>query len=483
MESLKAKTASGLFWSVFDSFGVYVVKFGFSVAIARTLSPDDYGLMGMIVIFISLGQALMQGGFSSALIQKKEATPSDLSTAFWFNVMAALTIWAILFFSAGAIADFFDRPILVNITRVASIGIILNSMSSVHVAILTRQLNFRRQTWLSLAGALISGITGLSLALSGFEVWALVFQTLAGNLIYMAGLWITSKWRPLFVFNRVSFMELFGFGYKVLLQGITDVVFTKAYFPLIGKLYTARDLGFYTNANRFYELFIRQSSISVTRVIYPAFSIVQDDRERFNKNYVKSFNMLSMIMFAGTVILIAASRPFISLALTEKWLPAVPYMQLFFLDGFFFPLLIFNQSIILSSGRSGLTLKIDILRKASILASILLIWRLGIKALILGQVASTAVALAASLFAVVKNQGVRPASLSADLSKLAVISGLCMAVNYAVVRFIPMSDWTELILKCSVLVLIFLALSRLMRVRALDDIRAFAADHIPTLSR
>lgn len=158
-------------------------------------------------------------------------------------------------------------------------------------------------------------------------------------------------------------------------------------------------------------------------------------------------------------------------------------MQLFFLDGFFFPLLIFNQSIILSSGRSGLTLKIDILRKASILASILLIWRLGIKALILGQVASTAVALAASLFAVVKNQGVRPASLSADLSKLAVISGLCMAVNYAVVRFIPMSDWTELILKCSVLVLIFLALSRLMRVRALDDIRAFAADHIPTLSR
>ena len=137
MESLKAKTARGLYWRVLDSYVVNEVKFGFSVAIARTQSPDDYGLMGMIVIFISLGQALMQGGFSSALIQKKEATPSDLSTAFWFNVMAALTIWVILFFSADAIAGFFGRPILVSITRVASIGIILNSMSSVHVAILT----------------------------------------------------------------------------------------------------------------------------------------------------------------------------------------------------------------------------------------------------------------------------------------------------------------------------------------------------------
>jgi len=431
MESLKARTTRGLFWSFLDSFGVYIVKFGFSVVIARTLSPDDYGLMGMILIFIAMGQVIMQSGFSAALVQKKDTDANDLSTAFWFNVIAGVTVWVILFFSAGAIAEFFDRPILVTVTRVASLGIILNSLSSVHVAILTRELNFRRQTWINLVGTLISGITGVTLALMGYEVWALVFQTLAGNLIYMAGLWVTSKWRPLFVFDMKSFRSLFGFSYKILLQGIMDVIFTKAYFPLIGKMFAAPQLGFYTNANRFYELFIRQSSVSVTRVLFPAFSSVQDDRERFNMNYLRSFNMIAMLMFAATVILIISSRPFIALALTEKWLPAVPYMQLFFTEGFFFPLLIFNQNILLSAGRSGLSLKIDIIRKAVILLSILIVWRVGIEALIIGQVAATVVALVLSSLAVNRHQGLSVSSIREDTrSSLSLSLLFVLLINY-----------------------------------------------------
>ena len=194
-----------------DSFGVYLVKFGFSVAIARTLSPEDYGLMGMIVIFISLGQMLMQSGFSMALIQKKDTNSDDLSTAFWFNLATAVLIYFILFFSAGAIAGFFGKPLLVNITRVAAIGIILNSLCSVQVSILTKKMDFRKLTWINLGGALISGSTGLIMALNGYEVWALVFQTLAGNAFYLAGLWITSGWKPEFIFSLSSFRSLFSF--------------------------------------------------------------------------------------------------------------------------------------------------------------------------------------------------------------------------------------------------------------------------------
>jgi O-antigen/teichoic acid export membrane protein len=472
MESLKARTARGLFWSLLNSFGVYIVKFGFSIVIARTLSPDDYGLMGMILIFISMGQVVMQSGFSSALVQKKDAGPNDFSTAFWFNVLSAVAVWIILFFSAGAIADFFDRPILVSITRVAAIGIILNSLSSVHVAILTRELNFRRQTWINLVGALVSGITGVTLALRGYAVWALVFQTLAGNLIYMAGLWITSKWRPSFLFDLKSFRTLFSFSYKILLQGIMDVIFTRAYFPLIGKIFAAPQLGFYTNANRFYELFIRQTSVSVTRVIFPAFSSVQDERERFDKNYLSSFNLLSLLMFAGTVILIISSRPFVSLALTEKWLPAVPYMQLFFTEGFFFPLLMFNQNILLSIGRSGLTLKIDIVKKAVILLSILLLWRVGIEALIIGQVTATVVAFIISTLAVVRLREIKFLDIGREVLKLAGIVAVCFIVNYLIIEFFTMSDWLELTVKCTVVPLLFYLLARIFRLSALNDLRS-----------
>lgn len=478
MEGLKAKTTRGLVWSLLDSFGVYLVKFGFSIIIARTLSPDDYGLMGMILIFIAMGQVLTQSGFPAALVQKKDVTANDYYTTFWFTVLAGITVWIILFFSAGPIARFFDRPLLTAVTRVASLGIVINALGSVHVAILTRDLNFRRQTWLNLIGTVVSGVTGLTMALRGYAVWALVFQTLAGNLIYIAGLWITSKWRPLFVFDLNSFRSIFSFSYKILLQGIMDVIFTKVYFPLIGKMYAALQLGYYTNASRFHELFIKQSSVSVTRVIFPAFSSVQDDRERFNKNYLSSFNMLAMIMFAGTVMLIICSRPFISLALTEKWVPAVPYLQLFFTEGFFFPLLIFNQNILLSAGRSGLSLKIDIIRKAVILLSILLVWRVGIEALIAGQVAATAIALVISSVAVVRYQRLKLNDIGREMIKLAIIASACLLVSYGIIELFTMNDLTELAVKGIMIPLLFLLLALLFRLRALTDIRKLAAEQI-----
>ena len=476
MESLKSRTTKGMFWSFLDSFGVYLVKFGFSVVIARTLSPEDYGLMGMIVIFISLGQMIMQGGFSMALIQKKESNATDFSTAFWFNVITAAIIYIILFFSAEAIANFFGKPVLVSITRVAAIGIILNALCSVQVSILSKRMDFKKLTWINLTGALISGSTGLILALKGYEVWALVFQTLAGNAIYLAGLWVTTGWKPQFVFNFKSFKSLFNFGYKIFLQGLTDVIFTKSYFPLIGKFFPVAQLGFYTNANRFYEIFIRQTSNSVTRVIFPAFSTIQNEKEKFNSNYIRSFNLLALMMFIGSVTLIISSRPFIAVALTDKWLPAVPFMQIFFIEGFFFPLMMFNQNILYSVGRGGLALKIDIARKAVILISIFILFRYGIKALIAGQVFSTLFALIISGLAVARSQGISFQKILTPLLKLMLIAGFCFLFSHFIVERVAGPDWVELVLKLTLAPVVFLALAIVARLDAIRELKTFLRD-------
>ncbi len=451
-----------------DSFGVYLVKFGFSLAIARTLSPEDYGLMGMIVIFISLGQTLMQSGFSVALIQKKDTNSDDLSTAFWFNLVTAVLIYFILFFIAGHIADFFGKPPLVNITKVAATGIILNSLCSVQVSILTKKMDFRKLTWINLGGALISGSTGLIMALYGYEVWALVFQTLAGNVFYLAGLWITSGWRPKFIFSISSFRTLFSFGFRILLQGLTDVIFTKSYFPIIGKLYSVSQLGIYTNANRFYEIFIRQTSSAITRVIFPVFSDIQDDRARFNANYVKSFNILSLAMFLGSLVLIISSKPFVALTLTPKWLPAVPFMQIFFIEGFFFPLMMFNQNILYSAGHGKTALRIDLGRKAIMLIGIVFLYRLGIKALIAGQVASTLLALVITQLAVARERGIQISHVLLPVSKLMLISGLCFLISYYIIDPLVSSDWALLALKVTIIPVTFLVL---VRIAGLDTAR------------
>lgn len=478
MESLRKRTTRGLFWSFLDFFGVYLVKFGFSIVIARTLSPEDYGLMGMIVIFISLGQMLMQGGFSMALIQKKVNSAADFSTAFWFNLVMALVIYFILFAGAGKIASFFNRHELINITRVAAAGIILNSLCSVQVSILTKSMNFRRLTWINLVGALVSGSTGLIMALRGYAVWALVFQTLAGNAIYLAGLWVTTGWKPQFMFNIQSFRSLFGFGYKILLQGLTDVIFTKSYFPLIGKLFPVTQLGYFTNASRFYEIFIRKTSISVNRVIYPAFAAIQDEKERFNENYTRSFNLLATVMFPASVLLISATRPFVELALTEKWLPSVPLMQMFFAEGFFFPLLLMNLSILNASGRSDASLKLDLLKKVFIAVSIILLFRYGIVALIAGQVISTFISLVMSLMSVRKHHNVGINKISSTLIRLGIIVVISMLVSIFLIDPLNFSDPVELIIKCTLIPLLFYGLAWIMRIEALDDLKDFVADYI-----
>lgn len=473
MSSLKKKTARGLIWSFTDSFGVYLIKFGFSIAIARALSPDDYGIMGLIVIFISLGQVFAQAGFPMALINKKEAGSSDFSTVFWFNIVTGAIIYVVLFLTAPLVAGFYDQEIIISVIRVSALSIVLSSFSGVQLTLLSKEMNFRRQALINLFSALMSGICGITLALKGYEVWALVFQSLTGSIISSLGLWIFSSWKPEFLFSFTSFKSLFNYGYKVFLQGLGDVLFTKIYFPLIGKLFPVAQLGYYTNASRFNDIFIRQTSNAFTQVIFPAFSSIQDEKERFSNNYLSAFRMLSAFMYLGSLLLIILSRSFVTVALTDKWLPAVPLMIVFFFEGFFFPLFIFNQNILLSVGRSGLSLKIDIFKKAATLASIIITFRYGIRAMIIGQVTATAITFLISVSGIIKVQDVSSKRMIDPLIKIILITAACLMLNFFVIVPVISSMWVEVIIQCTVIPLLFILLLHLSGVNAIQEARLF----------
>ncbi len=475
MTSLKAQTTKGLFWSFLDSFGVYLIKFCFSIFIARTLSPGDYGVMGMIIIFISLGQLLSEGGFAMALVQKKEAAEADYSTVFWFNSIAGIIIYTILFFSAGAIADFFRTPQLTGVTRVAALVIVINALVTVQSVQLARRMEFKKQAVINLVSALFSGTTGIILALRGFGVWALVFQTVAGSIVNLAGLWLTSGWRPVAVFDRSSFRSLASYGYKIFLQGFGDVVFTKIYFPLIGRFFSVDQLGFYSNSNRFYDLFVRQVSSSVNRVVFPAFSSIQEEKERFASNYTKSFGMLAFVMSLLMLVLIISSGQFVEIFLGTKWMPTVPLMIVFFIEGFYFPLLMLNQNLLSALGLSGKALQTDIVKKSLTLISIILTFRYGIKALIIGQVISTFVAFVLSSIAIMKQLGLPAGSLLRPLYPVFLLAAACfLADDLLIDRFIT-SKPLLLTVKITLIPAIYLVTSHILKVPSFTELRTMFA--------
>lgn len=478
MSSIKKNTTKSLFWSFLDSFGTYLLKFGFSVAIARALSPSDYGLMGMIVIFISLGQMLMMSGFSMALVQKTDTTQEDYSTVFWYNLGIGCLIYIILFFTAGSIADFYGNPILKSVTRITSLGIIFNSLAVVQIAILTKQLDFRRQALVNLVSALVSGISGVLVAYRGYAVWALVIQTLSGGLTATIGFWIVSNWRPDFVFARSSFTTLNRYGWKILAQGLGDVIFTKIYFPLIGKYFTPDQLGYYSNANRFYDIFVRQVSNAFSRVMFSAFSLIQNERERVKRNYLTAFEILLYCASILSLVLIFIAKPFVMIFLTQKWAPAVPLMIIFLTEGFFFPLLMLNHNILCSLGMSGASLKIDILKKILTFGSIFIAFGFGVRALIAGQVAGSFIAFTVSVYVVFRHLGLSITELIKKALPIIMITTVCFVVSYFVIDSLFSSDWTILLANIILMPAVYFGLSYLFRVKALTEIRSIVADFV-----
>jgi teichuronic acid exporter len=386
LSTLKDKAIKGIFWSLVERFGNQGIQFAIGLILARLLLPEDYGLVGMILVFISFAQVFVEGGFPSALIRKSNPSESDYSTVFWFNLVTAIICYVALFFSAPFIADFFKEPKLTMLTRIVGINILVNSIGIIQRTILSKDLNFKSQAKINLVSIILSGAIGVVCAFKGLGVWSLVIQNICKNIFTSIALWISSYWRPKLLFSRGSFRELFGFGSKLLFSSLINSVSENLFSLIIGKLYNAKSLGFYTRANQFQKLPVSSIYGAIGVVSYPVLSELQNDPVKLKEGYRSMIRMIAFILFPIMAILSAISESMIHVVLTNKWLPSVPILQILCIIGAFYPLHAINLDIIKIKGRSDLFLKLEVVKQSLNILMIIVCFRWGVMGLVWGSV-------------------------------------------------------------------------------------------------
>ena len=362
-QSLKSTTVHGLGWSAIDNVARLGVSFIVSIVLARILSPKEYGLIGILSIFITIFNAIVDSGFTNALIRKKNATDVDYSTVFFVNLFVSMLITVALFFCARPIACFFGREELIAITQVMSCVVFINALCIVQRARTTTAIDFKTQTKITFISAIISGIIGITMAYMGYGVWALVGQQISCQIITTVLFWVYNKWFPSLVFSWESFREMWSFGWKLLVSGLIDTLWKEIYQVVIGKCYTPATLGLYTRAKQFSDMCSTNLTQAVQRVTYPVLSSIQDDRDRLKTAYQRVIKTTMLPTFVLMYGMAAVAKPMIIVLIGEKWLGCVGFLQIICIYGALYPLHAINLNILQVQGRSDLFLKLEIIKK------------------------------------------------------------------------------------------------------------------------
>lgn len=392
-DNLKQKTLNGLLWSFAERFSTQGVSFVLGIFIARQLLPSDYGVIAMLNVFFAIFGAFVDSGFSSALIRKIDRTESDNSTVFYFNIAVGFVASLLCFLLAPFIANFFNTPILTPITRILSITIFIGSFGAVQQALLTSKIDFRTQAKISLATTITSGCLGLGGAYLGLGVWALVIQMMSASLLRPTLLWVLVKWRPTVPFSKESFKTLFGFGSKLLASALLDITYSNIYTFVIGKLFSAANLGSYSRANQFAQFPSSTITGIIQRVTFPVLSNIQNEDERLSANYRKLLRMSAFIIFPMMVCLSAVAHPLIITFLTEKWISAVVFLQIICFSLMWYPIHAINLNLLQVKGRSDLFLRLEIIKKAIGVGVLCITIPMGLLPMCYGQIVTSLICL------------------------------------------------------------------------------------------
>lgn len=392
-ESLRQKTTNGLLWSSVERFSNQGVQFLFSIILARLLSPSDYGIVAMVVIFFAIAQTFVDSGFSSAIVRKKDRTESDLSTCFYFNILVGLGFYILLFLCSPFIADFYDQPILSPIVKISGLSVFINSLCIVQQAQFTIRIDFRTQAKVTLTSTVISGILGILLAYLGYGVWALVWQGVTGSFVRMILFWILSKWRPRESFSKDSFHYLFGFGSKMLASGLLDTTYNNIYPIVIGKFYSPAQLGNFSRAQGWASLPSSNITGVLQRVTFPVLTEMQDNDERLATNYRKLLRMSAFVVFPLMMLMAAVASPLVRVVITSKWDACVPYLQIICFSMMWYPIHAINLNLLQVKGRSDLFLRLEIIKKVVGVCVMCVTIPLGVKAMCYGMILTSVNAL------------------------------------------------------------------------------------------
>ncbi len=362
-KSLKSNTLSGLLWKLLERFGVSGVQFVLQIILARLLSPEDYGVLSIMIIFTTLANVFIQNGFNTALIQGKDTTDEDYSSVFWLSLIISIITYLFLFLLAPLIGKFYNMPSIVSPFRVISLMIIPGALNSIQIAIVSKKMDFKKIFTSNLLSIILSGIIGIILAYLGMGVWSLVFQALFNVLIASFVMWFTVKWRPLILFDFVRVKKLFSYGWKLLVSSLLDTLYQDLSSLVIGKKYNSATLGFYNRGKQFPQFLINAINGSIQSVMLPAMSSIQENKVIVKNMMRRSITLSCYIIFPIMVGLAVVAESIVKILLTDKWLLCVPYLQIFCFSFAFYPVHTCNLQTINALGRSDIFLKLEIIKK------------------------------------------------------------------------------------------------------------------------
>lgn len=361
--SLKRKTFNGILWSGIERFSVQGLQMLTLLIVARILTPQDFGLVGMLTIFIAVAQSLVDSGFSQALIRKQNRTEEDNSTVFFFNIVISLCLYLILYIIAPIVASFYDEPQLISLMRVLCLVVIINSFSVVQRAIYTAAIDFKTIAKITLLAATVSGGFAIWLALNGYGVWTLVWQQLINALVTSVLLCLFSKWHPHLVFSWDSFWQLFSFGSKLLAGGLLNTIYDNIYQLFIGKIFNARSLGYYVQANNFSTLPAGGISNIIQRVTYPVFCTIQNDYSQLRSAFLKTLRDTVYIVFPVMCLIAGLAKPIVNIMIGNQWENTATMLIPLCFCMMWIPVHSLNLNLLQVTGHSGLFLKLEIIKK------------------------------------------------------------------------------------------------------------------------
>lgn len=360
--TLSKNIFTSLIWKFLERSGTQLVQLIVSIVLARLLSPEDFGVIALVMIFIQIANTFIQSGFNSSLIQKKEADSLDFSSVFWGSLVVSIFLYALLFFSSPFIASYYERPIIEPVLRVLGITLFLGVFNSIQEAFISRNMLFKKLFYRSLGAIIPSGIIGITFAYLGYGIWALVAQQLSNTFFICIIMWYTVKWRPEFLFSFNRLKSLFSYGWKLLVSALIDVGYKNLRSLVIGKMFNPATLAFYTQGNQIPNLIVSNINSSIQSVMLPALSKEQDDLLRIKKMTRRAIVTSSFIILPLMAWLAAIAEPLVLIVLGEKWLPCVPFLQIYCLIYALWPIHTSNLSAIKAVGRSDLFLKLEIIK-------------------------------------------------------------------------------------------------------------------------
>lgn len=471
MSSLKEKTVKGVIWSAVDRFSAQGIQFVFSILIARLLVPEDYGVIAMLNIFLAVSQTFIDSGFGTALIRKIDRTETDFSTVFYFNIAVAVFFYLGLFLAAPAIANFYNTPLLVPVTRVTAINLVVGSLSGIHNAKLSIAIDFKSRAKISIVSAVLTGSVGLWMAYSGYGVWALVIQTVFAGIIRTIMLWVIVKWYPKLVFSWKSFKEMFSFGSKLLASGLLDTIYNNIYPLVIGKVFSSSILGVYAKSKALAEFPSSNITGVLQSVTFPVLSTIQNEEAKLADAYKRFLRISAYVIFPLMLGLSSVADPFIRLVLTDKWEKSIYLLQIICFAMMWYPIHAINLNILQVKGRSDYFLKLEIIKKIQGVLILIVTVPMGIVVMCYGQVISSLISLIWNTYYTKKLIGYGYWQQMKDLFPIFIHSLVMWGLVLLIVYFMP-TLWLKLIVGILTGIVYYIAGSYIMKFPEMNELLA-----------